>query len=242
MRKVFTLLFLFIVVNTSYAQRHEIGLFIGGSNTIGDYGADYYVAPNSFAIGGLFKWNVSTRLAIRADVGYSLMRTDETKSRYPYSASIVNRDTIWKKNIFNAELLLEWNLFEYNLSKKHAQTPYIFVGVGALSFENIERPISKLKSTRSSINSFPELEGFSKYTLSIPFGLGYKYAISHDFVLAADLKFRYTFSDNLDNSNPEGDDGDGFSRVGNLESNDWLTTVGITLTYSFGRPPCSCGQ
>ena len=31
-------------------------------------------------------------------------------------------------------------------------------------------------------------------------------------------------------------------RLGNLNSNDWLTTIGLTLTYVFGRDPCACDQ
>ncbi len=30
--------------------------------------------------------------------------------------------------------------------------------------------------------------------------------------------------------------------VGNINSKDWVNTVSIGLTYSFGRPPCYCGE
>lgn len=30
--------------------------------------------------------------------------------------------------------------------------------------------------------------------------------------------------------------------IGNTKSNDWINTISIGLTYSFGRPPCYCDQ
>ncbi len=31
-------------------------------------------------------------------------------------------------------------------------------------------------------------------------------------------------------------------QIGNINSKDWINTVSIMLTYSFGRPPCYCGE
>ncbi len=31
-------------------------------------------------------------------------------------------------------------------------------------------------------------------------------------------------------------------QIGNINSKDWVNTVSVGLTYSFGRPPCYCGQ
>lgn len=31
-------------------------------------------------------------------------------------------------------------------------------------------------------------------------------------------------------------------RIGNLKSKDWVNTVSLALTYSFGRPPCYCEE
>lgn len=31
-------------------------------------------------------------------------------------------------------------------------------------------------------------------------------------------------------------------QIGNVNSKDWINTVSIALTYSFGRPPCYCGE
>jgi hypothetical protein len=41
------------------AQIHEIGVFLGGNNYIGDLGKMTYVNPNQLAYGVLYKWNLS---------------------------------------------------------------------------------------------------------------------------------------------------------------------------------------
>ena len=232
MRRFFPLLLLVLFVEVSYAQRYEIGLFAGGNNVVGDIGNDYYVAPNSFTVGGLYKWNVNNRLALRANIYYSIARGDVSKSKYSYNTNNVPG---YAKGIGNGEVVLEWNVLPYDLRKSGAHTPYMFLGLGALIYQGKE---GVAYSGNIAFDPHAPQLILSKFgfesTLTIPFGVGYKYALSHSWVLAADLGFRYSFSDNLDNS--------AAMKVGNLNSNDWFTTLGLTLTYVFGRDPCACGQ
>ena len=218
--------------STLYAQRYEIGLFAGGNNVVGDVGNDFYVAPNSLTFGALFKWNANNRLALRTNINYSIVRGVSTKSRFEYNQAVVPD---YNKAIGNGEVVVEWNIFPYDLRISGASTPYIFIGLGALIYQGKSGiPYS------GDINTDPHapqlIFGIAGYesTLTIPFGLGYKHALNHNWVLAADLGFRYSYSDNLDNS--------AVMMVGNLNSNDWFTTLGLTLTYVFGRDPCACGQ
>ncbi len=69
--------------------------------------------------------------------------------------------------------------------------------------------------------------------------LGYKTNISNHLILAAEIGARYTFSDELDGSVPDGEFREQLS-FGNTNNNDWYMFTGITLTYTFGRRPCYC--
>jgi hypothetical protein len=235
MKRIFSLLIIMFLFNISYAQRYEIGLFAGGNNVIGDIGSPVYVALSGATLGGLFKWNVDERLVLRGNLYMSVAHGDDKSSFYDYSN--VGGVTGYDKSILNAEALVEWNFLPYNLRKNNAGTPYAFVGIGGIGYESILKIDSLGKGdVKTSIGS----------TVCIPFGVGYKYAITKKLVLAVDLSFRYTFSDNLDNSNYQGgmkpDDGWKQIKFGNLNSNDWFTTIGLTLTYVFGRDPCACSQ
>ena len=69
--------------------------------------------------------------------------------------------------------------------------------------------------------------------------LGIKGRFFQNFVIGAEVGFRYTFTDNLDGSNPKNDNFETL-RFGNLNSNDWYVFTGLTLTYTFGKNPCFC--
>ena len=71
--------------------------------------------------------------------------------------------------------------------------------------------------------------------------VGYKTTLGQNFVLAAEIGARYTFTDNLDGSNPNkvSENKDDVS-FGNINNNDWYVFTGITLTFTFGRKPCYC--
>ena len=56
MKRILVLFFCLIFQNILNAQIHEIGVFIGGSNFIGDVGKTNYVSPNELAVGILYKW------------------------------------------------------------------------------------------------------------------------------------------------------------------------------------------
>lgn len=232
MRRLFPLLLLMLLVKVSYAQRYEVGLFAGGNNVVGDIGSDYYVAPTSYTIGGLYKWNVNDRLAFRANIYYSIARGDASESNYSYDGTKVPD---YNKAIGNGEVVLEWNIFPYDLRRSGSRTPYMYLGLGALIYQG-KSGLSYSGDIATDPHAPQLILNIASYesTLTIPFGVGYKYALNHSWVLAADLGFRYSYSDNLDNS--------AALAVGNLNSNDWFTTLGLTLTYVFGRDPCSCGQ
>jgi hypothetical protein len=67
---------------------------------------------------------------------------------------------------------------------------------------------------------------------------GFKYRINQFLIFGAEIGARYTFTDNLDASNPAGSNFEQF-RFGNIFSDDWYVFSGVTLTYTFGRKLCT---
>jgi len=75
-------IFIFTVLSSTFchSQIHEIGVFVGGSNFIGDIGSTKYISPNQPAIGGIYKWNRSPRHSYRFSLIYSELEGIDTKS------------------------------------------------------------------------------------------------------------------------------------------------------------------
>lgn len=210
---------------TTSAQTYEVGAFAGGANNIGDVGRTNFILPSNVAFGGLFKWNKSKRYAWRASVMYGKFNADDSKSNI---TSRQQRDFKVGNSILEGSIGLEFNFVEYNLHKLGpAFTPYLYTGLTYFRYDFNYFDAGQL------IN-FNQKDG----SMAIPMTVGFKYRISELFILGAEIGARYTFTDNLDASNPQGSNVESF-RFGNIFSDDWYVFSGFTLTYTFGRKLCT---
>jgi len=206
-------------------QVNEVGLFLGGSNYVGDVGRTNYVYPNKIAYGLIYKWNWNPRIAVRG-----------TLTRMPISANDddadnsgrTSREFDFTNKISEIALGIEFNFYEYDLSSDDKTwTPYILAEVAAFNY-SVATDASGATSYQDRITSYTD-----KTSYAIPFGVGIKSKISDKFAVAIETRFRYTFVDDIDYTTTN------FSELdygGN--GNDWYVFTGFSLVYTFGRPAC----
>ena len=227
MRQLIVIIFTIFSVQFSSAQIHEIGVYLGGSNFIGDVGATTYIAPKQLVIGGIYKWNRSPRHSYRVSLLYSNLEGIDKNSDDP---SRQLRGLEFKNQIIELSAGMEFTFLDFNLHNGgFASTPYLYTGITITKHDNFY-----LNNTNQL-----QYEGTESYAYGIPMVVGYKAAIAQHFVLAFEIGARYTFSDELDGSVPDAKELQSRS-FGNLNNNDWYTFTGVTLTYTFGRNPCYC--
>lgn len=223
--RILILMVLSLIVSTAKAQSYEAGLIAGGLNNIGDVGSMKFISPTGPAVGGIFKWNKSKRYAWRASMLYGSFKANDDKSDM---ASRRQRGYTLDHTIFEASAGLELNFVEYNLhSFSQAFTPYLYTGITYFRYDFNYFDAGVLQETGQKEGSF-----------AIPMTVGAKYRINEFLILGAEIGARYTFTDNLDASNPDGSNFEQF-RFGNILSDDWYVFSGLTLTYTFGRVVCS---
>ncbi len=210
-------------IQTITSQTYEVGLMAGGSNFIGDVGSTSYISPNDIALGVIGKWNRSKRHAFRASFLYASLSADDSKG----DDRRQERGLRFDSSVKELSLGMEFNFWDWFLYDGESQfTPYLYSGITAFNYGAL------------AINANNEIEAYSdKWSFAIPMILGIKKTLGRDFVIGAEIGARYTFSDNLDGSNPDDRFGTGF---GNLNNNDWYMFTGITLSYTWGRIPCHC--
>ena len=227
MKRLFIVLFICVFAKTA-AQTYEIGVFAGGTNNIGDVGRTNYVLPSDIAVGGLFKWNTASRYAWRASMIYGQFTADDAKSSIP---SRQQRGLVADNSIFEVSAGLEFNFVEYNLHKLGpAFTPYLYTGITYFRYDYNYFDAGQMIDIGQKDGNF-----------AIPMTVGAKFRLNQFLILGAEIGARYTFTDNLDGSNPVklnvSQQLDNLE-FGNIFSDDWYVFSGLTLTYTFGRKAC----
>jgi hypothetical protein len=221
MKKVIFFIAFICITTTSNAQINEVGIIAGGSNYIGDIGPEYYINPNSFMGGIIYKWNANPRIALRGTFTFTQLTSDDVNAT---NNERYERGIRFNNSLKELALGLEFNYFEYNLDDfRKTKTPYLLIEIAAFNYKTIE-----------SVDNNSNYEYGSNTSFAIPFGIGYKTKLFGDFALAIEVRARYTFIDDIDYNNNE----IASLTFGNPNSNDWYMFSGFSLVYSFGRPPC----
>ncbi|MES2863648.1 MAG: DUF6089 family protein [Bacteroidota bacterium] len=217
--------FLFCI--TSFGQIHELGVFVGGSNYIGDVGNADYFAPNDLALGVLYKWNRSTRHSWRFSFNMTSITAKDVESNAPNRNL---RSFEIKNDIKEFSAGLEFNFLDFDLHKEEfVFSPYVYSGLSAFLYDETY-----------IVNKVNE-EDYQDYSFAIPMVIGVKMKMANHLVLGLETGARYTFTDNLDGSNPENENFETL-KFGNLNNKDWYVFTGFTLTYTFGKNPCFCSE
>ncbi len=211
----------------SFAQINELGVFVGGVNYIGDIGPTTYIAPNEPAIGIIYKWNRSPRHSFRFSYTQGSLKSKDIDSDVP-SRNL--RGFSFKNQVKEFSAGLEFNFMNFDLhDSKTKVSPYVYSGVSYFIYDEIF-----ILGNESNLD-------YQSSTLALPMIIGLKGRFFENFIIAAEAGFRYTFTDNLDGSNPKNKNFETL-RFGNLNSNDWYVFTGLTLTYTFGKNPCFCTE
>ena len=228
MKRIIVILILLITCQVSQAQINEIGIYLGGSNFIGDVGSTTYIAPKELAIGGIYKWNRSPRHSYRFSAIFTDLVGIDNDSDDP---SRIQRDYEFSSSIIELSAGMEFTFFDFDLHRPgNKSTPYLYTGISVAFHDNFFfNQNGKLQS-----------EDTTSQAWGIPVAVGYKTTITDNFLLSIEIGARATFSDEIDGSVPDNPDlAEAFS-FGNINNNDFYMFTGVTLTYTFGRNPCFC--
>ena len=226
MKHLTILIVTILSIQFSHAQINEIGVFVGGSNFIGDIGATDYISPNQLAFGGIYKWNRSPRHSWRASLIYSELKGVDINSD---DARRIQRGYNFSNKILEISAGMEFSFLDFDLhSGQKLITPYLYSGISVTNHNDYY-----------FLNGVQTAENNKSWTFGIPMILGVKTTLVDNIILGVEAGARYTFSDGIDGSLPK-NTANQQHRFGNINNNDWYVFSGITLTYTFGLNPCYC--
>jgi hypothetical protein len=223
MRGLILLILLACVVTPLQSQTHEIGFFAGGSNYVGDIGSTNYISPNEFAGGLVYKYNLNPRIALRGTYTYIPVSGNDNDADNAFRQ---NRGISFSNTIHEFAAGVEFNFFDYNINDYRTTfTPYILAEVAAFNYKSPE-------PTSSSNTILLK----NKFSYTVPVGIGLKGRLADNFAIAFETGVRFTFVDDIDFTT---DRINSFDFGGN--GNDWYVFSGVSIVYTFGRPPCFGG-
>lgn len=175
----------------------------------------------------MYKWNRSKRHSYRFSYTQGKVESNDLDSDAP------NRNLRGykiKNNVKEFSVGLEFNFLDFDLHQSDfAFSPYVYSGLSTFIYNET-----------FVINKESKID-YQHYSFAIPMTVGIKTKIAQQLVLGMEVGARYTFTDNLDGSNPKNKNFETL-KFGNLNSNDWYVFSGITLTYTFGKNPCFCAD
>jgi len=227
MNRFFLITFLIFCATSLQGQIHEIGVFLGGSNYIGDIGKMDYIAPNKPAFGILYKWNRSPRHSWRISATQTTIEGDDRNSTEPRRKL---RGYHFKNDLLEVSAGLEFNFFDFNLHDMEPKfTPYIYSGLSYIHYNGL-----------FFVGDVPKYD--SKHDgVAIPMIIGLKGKLTDKLILGFEAGARWSFKDDLDGSGPTNKNLTQL-KFGNTNSTDWYVFTGFTLTYTFGNKPCYCAD
>ena len=259
-KRIFSISVFFILMSgVVYSQALETGIFAGASYYLGDINPGTHFDQGLFSTGALLRYSKGDRWAYRFNLLFGQVQASDQLRK-----AVDNRNLAFSSKITEISGVVEFHFLPYEMgSKDHRYTPYIFGGIGMFFF-NPKYGQYNLRDygTEGQKIGYMGRTPYALQSLTIPFGIGFKYSLTERISIAAEWGMRKTFTDYLDDvsttyyqdaeayylywqsnpgtpldmnvylSDPTLSHDAGMQR-GNSSTNDWYSFYGITLTYKF---------
>jgi hypothetical protein len=188
---VFILLFVSVTTN---AQTWEFGGALGGFGYLGDLNTNP-LKVNKPGAQIFAKYNFNGYLSARVNFAIGDISGADSTSKNP---QVYNRNLSFTTPIKELSILGEFNFMKFIPDAgKNKYTPYVFLGAGVTAFAPRTRYNGNEISLRN-LRTEGQASPYKKNTIVVPFGAGFKYNIFGKCTVAAELGYRYAFTDYLD--------------------------------------------
>lgn len=200
---------LFLSLNSFCQPGAEIGVIGGAGYYVGEYNSKHFAHTQRY-LGGLYRYNLNDRFAIRLNAGFSKIEISE-KALLPNGNEVYPDRFDCKVKDFSGVVEFNFRSFMVRKIKESSWcSPYLFLGIGFLG-------------------------AGKENSMTIPFGLGLKFNLYRQWSCGLEWSARKLFTDKVDKLY----DPWGTGETNFLYNKDWFFIAGLTLTYRFPvNPEC----
>ncbi|TAJ69048.1 MAG: hypothetical protein EPO58_00185 [Chitinophagaceae bacterium] len=185
-----------------YVHQGEVGVSLGLAHYFGDLNPNTGLNRPKTAAGIFFRKQISNYIGIRIAGEYAMLGYSDVYSANPVQQA---RNLSFNTNVWEISLAGDFNFFEFHPGfEGYEFTPYVGLGLGVFSYDpyaylNGEKYLLRTLGTEGQGSSlYPELKPYNPIAISIPFTLGAKYALNTRTNVFAELTYRMTNTDYLD--------------------------------------------
>ncbi|MDR1342104.1 MAG: DUF6089 family protein [Prevotellaceae bacterium] len=213
----FAILFFSVALTaSSFAKAQEnmsVGGLISASSYVGDLSSSFVMRYPGAYLGALVHYSMSEYYNIRVGLGAGNIRSDPSTAEGHLASNVsYQKPVAFNQLFFDIDARVEFGFMPYESlehnPKKQAFSPYFALGAGV---------------------GYCRGAPFAQF----PVAVGAKYRIAYRFTLGAEWTFRKTFNDSLD-----GWENARVSSGTTLNNNDWISYIGVYLTYQLSEKGC----
>ena len=183
-------------------DHHEFGMTLGIANYYGDLQPkmfpDYGYGP---MVGLVYKYFMNPHLGLRFGASYTQLTAADSLSGI---ATKMARNLSFTTNLYEIHGGFEFNFWPID-KMRNKFSPYIFGGISVFYFNPYAQDSSgntvylrPLATEGQGLPMYPARKEYSLVNVAFPFGGGLKFFIGKAFFLTAELGFRYTNTDYID--------------------------------------------
>lgn len=186
----------------AYVHQGEIGISAGVAHYFGDLNPNSAINRPKTAAGVFFRKQINNYIGLRISGDYAMLGYSDVYSSNPVQNA---RNLSFNTNVWEISVAGDFNFFQFQPGfEGYEFTPYVGLGIGVFSFDPYaylggEKYLLRTLGTEGQGSSlYPNLQPYSPIAISIPFTLGVKYALSAQTNVFAELTYRFTNTDYLD--------------------------------------------
>ena len=199
-KALITILLSTLLFGTTQAQYFETGIILGAASYFGDLqNGEMESSEYNPALGAFVRYNLTKNFSVSGHLLQTRVSGDDDNSTL-----ITNqrRNLSFRSDVYELGLVGEFNLVPFNIPAGKKASPYIFAGISGFYFnpqaqyrgEWIDlQPIGTEGQGRETYG-----ERYGLINAAIPFGAGFRFAVSNRVNIALSFGVRYTFTDYLD--------------------------------------------
>ncbi|MER3465594.1 MAG: hypothetical protein C4329_15460 [Chitinophagaceae bacterium] len=187
-----------------YFQEGEFGLGVGAAHYFGDLNPRAHIDRPKLAATAFFRKNFGNYIALR--LGASFAQLGYSDKYNTFNEYMHTRNLSFNTNIWEVALQGDFNFYKFLPGGEFGNnfTPYITLGIGAFSYDPYaylngqKYYLRQLGTEGQGSAAYPERKPYNSMAFSIPFGVGFKYAVNDRLNLGFEIVHRFTNTDYID--------------------------------------------